>query len=546
MLPSGYMYDDPWTSPPEGRSVTWTQRVLAVAFAVVGLGIAIGIAAQASRSADDGPRRSITAKAAASAVDVISPGSAPYRERSVIETFRRTEQGKESGPTRRTTGDDTSRSPYRELMAHAGLAVNGPKTSADAQGATASASASKISVLDGRVVLLNATLTASARLDEGRAVGKLTWDEGATLTVDGKPIPVRENQQIVIPDVGTISINEQATVGLAPRGDAQTGPRARVVGALLHIRLSKDVAGLPAGTSVSVGRVDASVRSGRIVAVAHPKIDPQPTALPTGAPTAAGGTTPTIQPGSPRPGESELPRKDVKVRGTGPGATGNMNGYLFPVLGESSYTDTWGAPRASTGIPHQGADIFAVEGTPIIAITDGVLDRVGWNSIGGYRFWLFDDYGNSFYHAHLSAYSPLARDGARVKAGDVIGFVGHTGDAQGTPNHLHFEVHPGNGPAVNPTAFLDAWRKGIAVSASLLGAVLDPGGATGKFVPEGLVFVSSADIAATSGLSERVLEQVRSTATRPVSAERTPVATDESLAAALAGNVTYTSGAAKR
>ena len=63
-----------------------------------------------------------------------------------------------------------------------------------------------------------------------------------------------------------------------------------------------------------------------------------------------------------------------------------------------------------------------------------------WNTIGGYRFWLFDKYGNAFYHAHLSAFAPLAQDGARVHQGDVIGFVGHTGDAQGTPDHLHFEV----------------------------------------------------------------------------------------------------------
>ena len=89
---------------------------------------------------------------------------------------------------------------------------------------------------------------------------------------------------------------------------------------------------------------------------------------------------------------------------------------------------------------------------------------VGWNRIGGWRLWLRDDKGNEFYYAHLSAYSPLAVNGAIVQAGDVLGFVGNTGDAQGTPFHLHFEVHPvgllglGYDGAVDPTSYLLGWE----------------------------------------------------------------------------------------
>jgi hypothetical protein len=96
---------------------------------------------------------------------------------------------------------------------------------------------------------------------------------------------------------------------------------------------------------------------------------------------------------------------------------------------------------------------------------DGTVFSVGWNNVGGWRLWLRDRKGNEFYYAHLSAYTKLAHNGARVKAGQVLGFVGNTGDAQGTPFHLHFEVHPvamlflGYDGAVNPTKYLDAWKR---------------------------------------------------------------------------------------
>jgi hypothetical protein len=78
---------------------------------------------------------------------------------------------------------------------------------------------------------------------------------------------------------------------------------------------------------------------------------------------------------------------------------------------------------------------------------------------------LRDGQGNLFYYAHLSAFTPLAVNGNRVKAGDVLGFVGNTGDAQGTPPHLHFEIHPvgllhlGYDGVVNPTSYLLAWKR---------------------------------------------------------------------------------------
>ena len=139
-------------------------------------------------------------------------------------------------------------------------------------------------------------------------------------------------------------------------------------------------------------------------------------------------------------------------------------GYVFPIYGPSSFIDSFGAARADVSW-HHGDDIFAPLGAPLLAVADGTLFSVGWNDIGGLRLWLRDGAGNEFYYAHLSALSTKAVDGTAVQAGDVIGFVGNTGDARGTPTHLHFEIHPvsmlylGYDGAVDPTNYLQAWQR---------------------------------------------------------------------------------------
>ncbi|HET7566420.1 MAG TPA: M23 family metallopeptidase [Gaiellaceae bacterium] len=144
----------------------------------------------------------------------------------------------------------------------------------------------------------------------------------------------------------------------------------------------------------------------------------------------------------------------------GPGAR------VFPVYGSVYPSATFGAGRADApGAWHHGDDLFAPLGTPVLACADGVVFSVGWNRVGGWRLWLVDREGNEFYYAHLSAYSSFGVDGAIVHAGDVLGFVGDSGDAEGTPDHLHFEVHPvsllplGYDGAVDPDPYLRAWRR---------------------------------------------------------------------------------------
>ena len=99
-----------------------------------------------------------------------------------------------------------------------------------------------------------------------------------------------------------------------------------------------------------------------------------------------------------------------------------------------------------------------------MAVANGKLSLVGWNRLGGWRLWLTDGDGNSFYYAHLAGYSRWVLKHPNVRAGQVVGFLGRTGDAFTTTPHLHFEIHPhqllnlGYDGAVDPTAYLEKWR----------------------------------------------------------------------------------------
>ena len=128
---------------------------------------------------------------------------------------------------------------------------------------------------------------------------------------------------------------------------------------------------------------------------------------------------------------------------------GYDNDGVCPVQGPNTFVDTWGAPR-SGGRTHQGVDLLAERGTPVSAIHEGVLFRVDVGGLGGLYIWLRAPWGDEYYYAHLEDFAPGAVPGKWVSQGEVIGFVGTSGNSPDYIPHLHFEYHPGGGRAVNP------------------------------------------------------------------------------------------------
>jgi peptidoglycan LD-endopeptidase LytH len=122
---------------------------------------------------------------------------------------------------------------------------------------------------------------------------------------------------------------------------------------------------------------------------------------------------------------------------------------VCPVQGDVHFTDTWGAAR-SGGRVHKGVDMLAARGTPTVAPVSGEVQHRG-SSLGGLSWYVYGDNGDMYYGTHLSAYANVGA--GHVEAGELIGYVGDTGNARGTP-HLHFEVHPGGGAPVNPYSYV--------------------------------------------------------------------------------------------
>lgn len=120
-------------------------------------------------------------------------------------------------------------------------------------------------------------------------------------------------------------------------------------------------------------------------------------------------------------------------------------------LPEKNLTDTWGAAR-SQGRSHEGIDIFAERGTPIQSTTQGIVSKVGENNLGGRVVVVVGPGGAGHYYAHLEDYADISPNDW-VNQGDIIGYVGDSGNAKGTPPHVHYGIYI-NGSAVNPYPLL--------------------------------------------------------------------------------------------
>lgn len=128
---------------------------------------------------------------------------------------------------------------------------------------------------------------------------------------------------------------------------------------------------------------------------------------------------------------------------------------IFPVEGKgnTAIQSIWGDPRDGGKRKHEGIDIFAKKGTPLLAVCDGEISRVATGGIGGKTVWLYDfDHKQSIYYAHCN--EQLVEEGQRVRAGETIATVGKTGNARTTPPHLHLGIYPNGMGAIDPIYFV--------------------------------------------------------------------------------------------
>ena len=382
-------------------------------------------------------------------------------------------------------------------------------TTASAPDGTASATTtvSGISLFAGEIT----ADTVQASVSSAGTIGDLGDSTVSNLVVAGAPAAVSVNARIPLADWGYAVVLSESTV----KGAASSPSwRGTVSGLIIH--LAADHGGLLAGSEIRIGYADAYAR---------PPESQTTTSSTRATPSVAKSTTTTRGARSERPapfahgaaraGVTKSTNKNPsKTKAAAPVLTPptvtpklTAGGYVFPIYGPSGYGDTFGAPRGDvSGGWHHGDDIFAPLGAPILAVADGTVFSVGWNEVGGWRLWLRDSAGNEFYYAHLSAYTGLAVNGRHANAGDVLGFVGNTGDAQGTPFHLHFEIHPvsmlflGYDGAVDPTRYLNAWQRleDIRILAAVPFSLQLS--TTSRAPTPGAILLQSSDISTASGL----------------------------------------------
>jgi len=373
-----------------------------------------------------------------------------------------------------------------------------PGVSSSAQsGVTALA----VALFGGEITVDSLDVRASVAAGVANSSANVSASSLTGLMVLGQLMTPSANIIIPLADWGTLELlgSVVETVQEPPRS-------AKATVTALRVTLNADHGGLPAGSTIEIGTISTAATAAPSVTSSPPAAPATPTLLPV-IPANAPREPGQLIPGAP----PELVRPAPEVT-----AQLSTGGYVFPVYGPASFGDTFGAPRADvSGGWHHGEDIFSPLGTPLLAVADGTVFSVGWNDIGGWRVWLRDRAGNEFYYAHLSAYSPLAVNGRQVRAGDVLGFMGKTGDAVHSAVHLHFEIHPvsllalGYDGAVAPYPFLNAWRRAQEVSFDAGRAYLPLDGPasarSGIAPPAGAVLLEADDISSASGLTPGAL-----------------------------------------
>jgi murein DD-endopeptidase MepM/ murein hydrolase activator NlpD len=186
---------------------------------------------------------------------------------------------------------------------------------------------------------------------------------------------------------------------------------------------------------------------------------------PEGSGGGGGGATATTPPGPAGPFTVSSPNNSqdvVDICSQAPGYGMTLRDCMlasvgpFPIAGLAYWNDDWHACRDGCTRFHEGLDMFARSGTPLVAIADGFVSQKLVGDLSGISVEITDSGGVQYFYAHLSAWAPGIEAGDRVHAGQVLGYVGNTGNAIYTPPHLHLEVQPGGIP-VPPKPYVDRW-----------------------------------------------------------------------------------------
>jgi murein DD-endopeptidase MepM/ murein hydrolase activator NlpD len=436
------------------------------------------------------------ASARAVAVRVVVPGEAGAEAGSIS-----------SPPYHAAFGSSFAYPADGSVVSTGAISASASSDSGTAGVAAATSQVQTLSLFGGEITAETVKGAARGSTRGRTASGDFSGAAISALTVLGAAVPVAPNGRAALGDWGYLVTLEQGTDTSSGAGGTQ-GFHGFVTALAVH--LTAPHGALPAGSEIQVGYSEADVQA----SVAPP---PKPVAPGPVAKQPQRSNPKKKTPVAPEPtknGRSSAPLPGLPT-GLQPPLT--AGGYVFPVYGPSSFGDSFGAFRGDvSGNWHHGDDIFAPLGAPILACADGLVFSVGWNDVGGNRLWLRDSQGNEFYYAHLSAFTPLARNGMHVKAGEMLGFVGNTGDAQGTPTHLHFEVHPssllfmGYDGAVNPTPYLDAWKHLQDVRFSNVASWLAKTGIADPAPKPAAILLQVSDISAASGLDPGSLQRAMS------------------------------------
>jgi murein DD-endopeptidase MepM/ murein hydrolase activator NlpD len=366
----------------------------------------------------------------------------------------------------------------------------------------ASAEVTGLSLFAGEITAATVTVKVGANAAVGSAKADFAGTRVVGLQALGAPVAGEPGTVVPLADWGKLTVLTET----AQPGSTRGAPRFGISVSALQVQVLADHGGLPAGSTLTIGYAESSVQS-----PAPPQQEQTTTSPPP--PTTVSPPVTTPEPAESKAKSKRGPGLSLDVPTRKPSTVHpplTAGGYVFPIYGPSSFIDTFGADRADVSW-HHGDDIFAPLGAPLLAVADGTLFSVGWNDIGGLRLWLRDGAGNEFYYAHLSALSTRAVDGAAVQAGDVIGFVGNTGDARGTPYHLHFEIHPvamlylGYDGAVDPTRYLQAWQR--LEDVPIEGVVGWAPPLSGAAPKAGAILLQASDISTASGLDPASLRR---------------------------------------